>query len=179
MPKYCAVVNNFNAKRSDVESRLLDLGAVPLDALISTESSHDVDHLEAAPTDNRLPEAEELQPSSETEPDHADQFGLPIRGMEAEDYQSYETVSPEAASTEAAEFTPASKVSMEDVMDKPLPVNMVDMSNHARPVIGDVSPPRIPYYLKAYVFPRRNITRFPAPGTDLTGFFGRLVTDFR
>ena len=79
-----------------------------------------------------------------------------------------------------AEFMPASRIVHEEELlleDVARPEPSVTAVTDAErfSVLADTKLPGVPHYLRAYVFPRGNISRFPSPKRDASGFASKYI----
>jgi hypothetical protein len=168
MQKYCAVINNYSANSDKMDSVMRELGALPI-----TDYMRKVRVKKSAAT------------SATSEENMSDQSGSPSDldvsgGVIIKKLQMLsETVSDVSDEhEERPEFVPASRVvPLEDLEDLP-PVRSLPTTYNRLPLLRDAELPEIPTYLKVYVFPRGDISRFPGPKSDLSGFGGQFNSAF-
>ena len=160
-PKYAAVVNNFSGKLEEVQKELTEMGAFPISSLLTSSNAQ-------CNVEQELPEyfclfyciaiqkisccfrsfavAEKDEPCPSTE------------------------VQPDDQSSNEFDYMPASRVV---ASKKPSEEKPKSVSHEARLFIHkDDFVPTIPEYLKVFIFPRGDISRFRAPRSDSAGLHG-------
>ncbi|OQV16238.1 5-methylcytosine rRNA methyltransferase NSUN4 [Hypsibius exemplaris] len=81
---------------------------------------------------------------------------------------------------EKPEFMPASKVIHEEVEQEERliePIRSAVSASERLPLLADSDFPEVPQFLKVYAFPRGDISRFPRPQRDLSGFGDYYLMD--
>ena len=180
--KYAAVVNNYSGNRDAMDSFFRELGALPLSDYLQAMPEIAVEEEKEMPKTQTEVNSTESSSMDETLHDRLRDLSKTVRVAPRVEkivkpmVKKTEEVE-EADTEEPSEFMPASRVVDEDIHARPDSQPRQPKRSERVSLIPDLSTVELPQFLQAYVFPRGDISRFPAPSYDKTGFCGNLYAN--
>ncbi|GAV02944.1 hypothetical protein RvY_13446-2 [Ramazzottius varieornatus] len=173
--KYAAVVNNYSGNRDTMDTFFRELGALPLN-----------DYFQPVPEAPIVKELSKDNPTADSGVEESlhdrlrkmsKRVSIRARDEKSVEVKAEEESKEEGEAEEPSEFMPASPVVEEDIHARPDAQPRQPRRSEVTTLIPDTSVLEIPQYLQAYVFPRGDVSRFPAPNYDRTGFCDYYLMD--